>query len=218
MVTVTISSNTAKALTSFRFATLAVEGTINETAKTVAVTVPYGTNVTALVATFASTGSSVKIAGVSQVSGVTANNFTNPVAYTVTAADNSTQDYVVTVTIAPYVFTVTFDGQGATVGPNPLTKTVTAPATTVGTLPTEPKKSGFTFGGWWTIDGTQFFVNTVVNANITVSAKWIAIPKSTVTFYDDSATTPVSPSIITVTTNSTLGALPTAPKKEKLYF
>jgi len=36
-----------------------------------------------------------------QASGTTANNFTNPVTYTVTAADASTKAYLVTVTVAP---------------------------------------------------------------------------------------------------------------------
>ncbi len=101
VVTVSVSPNTAKALTSFSFVTPAVVGTINETAKTIAVTVPYGTNVTALVAAFMSSGAFVKVGSSVQVSGTTANNFTSPVTYTVTAADNSTQDYVVTVTVSP---------------------------------------------------------------------------------------------------------------------
>lgn len=78
-----------------------VAGTINETAKTLSVTVPYGTNVTAQVATFATNGTAVKVGAVAQVSGTTANNFTAPVAYTVTASDNTTATYTVTVTIAP---------------------------------------------------------------------------------------------------------------------
>src|SRR5207244_1087392 len=73
--------------------------TINGTA--IAVTVPFGTNVTALVATFATTGAGVTVAGTTQVSGTTANDFTAAVTYRVTAADASTKDYVVTVTIAP---------------------------------------------------------------------------------------------------------------------
>ncbi|MBN1410133.1 MAG: SUMF1/EgtB/PvdO family nonheme iron enzyme [Spirochaetales bacterium] len=99
-VTVTVALNTAKAITAFSFASPAATGVINEGAKTIAVTVPYGTNVTALVATFTTTGASVKVGSTTQVSGTTANNFTNPVTYTVTAADSSTQDYTVTVTIA----------------------------------------------------------------------------------------------------------------------
>jgi hypothetical protein len=100
VVTVTIVSNTAKALTAFSFNSPAVTATINETAKTIALTVPFGTDVTALVATFASTGASVKVGTTTQTSGTTANNFTGPVTYTVVAADGSTQAYVVTVTIA----------------------------------------------------------------------------------------------------------------------
>ncbi|MGB7567343.1 MAG: FISUMP domain-containing protein, partial [Chitinivibrionales bacterium] len=100
VVTVTIAANNAKALTAFNFTSPAVTGTITESAKTVALTVPYGTDVTALVATFASTGASVKVGSVAQTSGTTANNFTNPVTYTVVAADGSTQNYVVTATVA----------------------------------------------------------------------------------------------------------------------
>jgi formylglycine-generating enzyme required for sulfatase activity len=77
-----------------------VDGTINETVKTIAVTMPYRTSVTALVATFTTTGASVKVGSTIQVSGTTANNFTSPVVYTVTAADATTQDYTVTVTVA----------------------------------------------------------------------------------------------------------------------
>jgi formylglycine-generating enzyme required for sulfatase activity len=75
-----------------------VTGTINGT--DISATVPYGTDVTALVATFSTTGSSVTVGGTTQISGTTANDFTSPVTYTVTAGDDSTQDYTVTVTVA----------------------------------------------------------------------------------------------------------------------
>ena len=100
VVTVTVAASSAKALTAFSFTTPAVTGTITESAKTVALTVPYGTDVTALVATFTSTGASVKVGATVQTSATTANNFTSPVTYTVVAADGSTQAYVVTVTVA----------------------------------------------------------------------------------------------------------------------
>ena len=102
VVTVTIAASAAKAITAFSFQGLAppVTGAINEAAHTVALTVPAGTTVTALVATFTTTGASVAIAGTPQVSGVTANNFANPVTYTVTAGDGTTQTYVATVTFA----------------------------------------------------------------------------------------------------------------------
>ena len=76
------------------------------------------------------------------------------------------------------VSTVTFDSQSATVAASPVTKTVTAPATTIDALPTAPTKTGFTFDGWWTAangGGTKFDVTTSVTATITVYAKWIAV-------------------------------------------
>nr|MBP9743488.1 hypothetical protein [Burkholderiales bacterium] len=63
------------------------------------VTVPYGTDTSKLIATFTTTGQSVSIGSVAQVSGVTENNFANPVVYTVTAADGSTNSYTVSVTV-----------------------------------------------------------------------------------------------------------------------
>ncbi|MDH4161175.1 MAG: DUF1566 domain-containing protein [Nitrospirota bacterium] len=91
-------ASSAKAITAFSLD--GVAGTINETAKTISVTMPYGTNVTALVATFTSTGASVKVGSAVQTSGTTANDFTNPVSYTVTAADGTIAAYTVTVTVA----------------------------------------------------------------------------------------------------------------------
>jgi hypothetical protein len=99
-VTVTFAANPAKAITAFSFASLPATGVINESSHTISVTVPFGTSVTALVATFTTTGSSVTVGSTPQVSGTTANNFTSPVTYTVTAADASTQAYTVTVTFA----------------------------------------------------------------------------------------------------------------------
>lgn len=87
---------TLKNITSFSFASPAAAGTVS--GSTIAVTVPVGTDRTALVATFTTDGESVKVGEVTQVSGTTANNFTNPVTYTVTAKDASTKTYVVTVT------------------------------------------------------------------------------------------------------------------------
>ena len=102
-VTVTVAANPAKDITAFSFLmannpglTADVTGTI--TANDIALTVPVGTNVTALVATFTTTGASVAVGATTQTSDVTANDFTNPVTYTVTAADTSTKDYTVTVT------------------------------------------------------------------------------------------------------------------------
>jgi hypothetical protein len=70
------------------------------TGQNIAVTMPFGTDVTALIATFTTTGASVTVESVTQVSGTTSNNFANPVIYTVTAADSSTATYTLTVTVA----------------------------------------------------------------------------------------------------------------------
>ena len=74
------------------------------------------------------------------------------------------------------VYTVTYDSQG---GSAVDAQHVTLPATTVGTLPTAPTKTNYTFDGWYTATsggGTQFTASTTVAASLTVYAKWTAIP------------------------------------------
>jgi len=83
-----------KAITSFQLA--GKNGTIDEANHTIAFTVPYGTDIKSLTPTIAVS----QKATVSPASGV-AQNFTNPVEYTVTAQDDSTHKYTVTVTVAP---------------------------------------------------------------------------------------------------------------------
>lgn len=100
-VTVTVASSSAKALSSFAIVSPPAPGVIDETAKTVSVTVPFGTDVTALTATFTTTGAGVTVGGTAQVSGITTNDFTNSVEYAVRAADGSIAKYTVTVTVAP---------------------------------------------------------------------------------------------------------------------
>lgn len=75
---------------------------IDSTAKTIAITMPLGTTVTALKPTFTiSDYATIKVGTTAQVSGVTANDFTNPVTYAVTAEDGVTvNEWVVTVTVA----------------------------------------------------------------------------------------------------------------------
>jgi hypothetical protein len=90
------NESNAKSVTAFAFQALTpvATGTINEAAKTITLTVPYGTNVTALVPTIAISAE----ATIAPASGA-AQNFTNPVQYTVTAEDDSQQTYTVTVTV-----------------------------------------------------------------------------------------------------------------------
>ncbi|MDR1374525.1 MAG: leucine-rich repeat protein [Treponema sp.] len=88
----------AKAITAFGFASPAAAGVINETDKTIAVTVLYGTDRAALVPAIVHTGASVS-PGPGE-----AQDFTAPVSYTVTAADGSAAAYTVTVTVAAALF------------------------------------------------------------------------------------------------------------------
>ena len=99
--TVAASPGAAKAITAFSFKGLtpAVNGVINEAAHTIALTVPSGTSVSALVASFTTSGAAVLVGVIPQVSGLTANNFTSSVTYTAVATDASTQAYLVTVTV-----------------------------------------------------------------------------------------------------------------------
>jgi hypothetical protein len=134
-VTVTVATTSAKAITAYSFVgfTGAI-GVINEAAKTIAVTVPFGTNLTNLIATFTTTGTVVRVGTTVQTSGSTANNFTNPVQYIVTAADSSTATYTVTVTVAPnsakaitaYSF-VGYTGAEGTIDEAASPKTITVP-------------------------------------------------------------------------------------------
>ena len=123
-----VTSASAKAMTAFVFASPATTGVINETLHTIALTVPFGTDLRALVATFTTTGASVAIAGAPQTSGTTPNDFTNPVTYTVMAADSSTQDYVVTVAVAAgsakAITAFTIPGQVGTTAINETDKTI----------------------------------------------------------------------------------------------
>jgi hypothetical protein len=89
------------AITAFSIVSPAATGVIDESQYTINITVPNGTNVTNLIAIFtASSGATVKVGSTVQQSGVTTNDFTNPVVYTVTAAFGWIQDYTVTVTVA----------------------------------------------------------------------------------------------------------------------
>jgi hypothetical protein len=96
-VTVSLGASTTNAMTAFSLA--GVTGTINVAAKTIAVTLPYG-SLTTQVATYTSTGASVKVGTVTQVSGTTANDFSAPVDYIVTAADGTPVTYTATVNVA----------------------------------------------------------------------------------------------------------------------
>ena len=107
-VNVAVTPNTAKDLTAFCFeaaknsAVGLTSDCIGVLAETdISVTVPYGTSITSLVATFTTTGEEVRVGATVQESGVTPNNFTDSVLYEVRAADSSTKSYTITVIIGP---------------------------------------------------------------------------------------------------------------------
>lgn len=109
-------STDAKQITAFTIAGQVGNTVINQQEHTVQVTMPTGTDVTSLTPTITVSDK----AGVSPASG-TAQNFTTPVTYTVTAENGTTQNYTVTVTVQP---------PGGTA---PAITTQTLPGGTVGT-------------------------------------------------------------------------------------
>ena len=71
----------------------------------------------------------------------------------------------------PETFTVTFNANGH--GTAPAAQTITSGETA--SEPTEPKETGYTFGGWYEnqqCTGNQFNFDTPITADITLYAKW----------------------------------------------
>jgi len=91
--TVSIPNPAPSTITAFNFSV--GSGTIDQTSHTILVNVPAGTDVATLTPTISITGISV-----TPNSGV-AQNFTNPVKYTVTAVDGTILNYLVTVAVLP---------------------------------------------------------------------------------------------------------------------
>lgn len=63
----------------------------------ITIVIPYGASLEKLIATIDYTGASLKIGNLEQVSGVTINDFSKPVVYTVIAEDGTISEYTVTV-------------------------------------------------------------------------------------------------------------------------
>lgn len=102
------NADEAKDITEYKFTAAANGGVISEdvigviSGSNIALSVPHGTPVTGLKATFTlSSGASAKVGSTAQVSGTTANNFTSAVSYVVTATNSTTKTYTVTVTVLP---------------------------------------------------------------------------------------------------------------------
>ncbi|MHB1391678.1 MAG: SwmB domain-containing protein [Clostridia bacterium] len=77
--------------------TLVIKGIIDEVSHTIKLSVPEGTDLTNMVASFSYIGKSVQIGETSQYSGATANNFSETVKYVIAAHDGSPISYTVSV-------------------------------------------------------------------------------------------------------------------------
>lgn len=106
-VTVNVmAASSEKQITNFTIPNMVGNAVINHTARTITVTMPAGTSVTALTPTITTTfGATVTPAS------LVAQNFTSPVTYTVRATDGSTTTYTVTVVLEGNI-TLTHTGTG----------------------------------------------------------------------------------------------------------
>jgi Ricin-type beta-trefoil lectin domain. len=102
-VTVSVSPNTQTDITAFTLPGQTGSSVINTSTNTIGITLPFGSALTSLVANYTlSAGATAKIGTTTQVSGITANNFTSPVVYAVTAQDGvTTKNWTVTVSVSP---------------------------------------------------------------------------------------------------------------------
>ncbi len=126
-----------KNITSFSFTAASnpvlsadVTATIDQNIKVINVVLPAGISVISLKASFtASANTSITVAGVAQISGVTINNFTNAVTYSVSGSDNTSQDYKVIVTSPVVVLPKDITAFSLTVANNP-----SLPSDIIGTI------------------------------------------------------------------------------------
>ncbi|MBK7452260.1 MAG: InlB B-repeat-containing protein [Anaerolineales bacterium] len=98
-------------------------------------------------------------------------------------------------------YTITFDSNGGSV-----VTAITQDFDTAVAAPTAPTKAGNTFGGWYSDAGlnTAYTFTTMPAANITLYAKWTALPNHTVTFDSNSGTGTMTPQVANVPTALTL--------------
>ncbi len=135
------------------------------------------------------------------------------------AVDTVTSDTTLFAKWTINTYTISFDSQSATTAASPTSKTATYNGN-IGTLPTDPVKTGYTFGGWYTGtngSGTAFDATTAVTSSIPVYAKW-TINTYTISFDSQSATTAASPTSKTASYNGNIGSLPSDPVKTGYTF
>ena len=166
-----VNTSSEKAITSFGFSALLVSVTIDTPNRIIAVTAPVGTAVNALVANFSvSDRATVKVAGTTQVSGKTANNFSSSLIYTVTAEDTSTADWTITLNVS--------GAQSVQITVLDLTSLITRPVKGAAPVTAAINAAQYTSGAisWYEANGTtvvtsDFAAAKVYVARLTLTAK-----------------------------------------------
>jgi Zn-dependent metalloprotease len=93
-------SDSSNSILSFSFNNLTPPVNATISGNQISAIVPEDTDLSALVATFTiSEGAVATVNGITQQSGITENNFTNAVTYTITAANNAAQNYTVLISL-----------------------------------------------------------------------------------------------------------------------
>jgi hypothetical protein len=119
-VNVSFAKNTDASIKTFELAGQSGSASINVETKTINIVMPSGSDVKSLVATFTlSDGATAKIGSVQQISGTTANDYTNEVSFIVVAEDGvTTQTWKVVVKISTAIEN-TLSASVISVYPNP---------------------------------------------------------------------------------------------------
>jgi uncharacterized repeat protein (TIGR02543 family) len=119
----------------------------------------------------------------------------------------------------PVRYTVTFNASGG--NPATQTKTVDSGASAGSSgMPSNPTKSGYIFGGWYTAangGGTQFTETTPITGAITVYATWTVI-QYTVTFDAEGGTPPVQTKTVDSGASAGSSDMPSNPAKSGYIF
>jgi uncharacterized repeat protein (TIGR02543 family) len=134
-----------------------------------------------------------------------------------TAATPVDETQTVFARFAEKEFTVTFDGNGATMPPVPSTKTVMCLTGKVDAIPSPPFKDCHTFVGWFDTNaptgGTQFTAASDVTDDMTVYARYTE-DQFTIAFDNNGGDTQADPSTITVNClNPYVPEMPVPPSK-----
>ena len=161
-----------------------VETTNNEDGVTVTLTSGSGT--------LSGTQTVTLNAGVATFSNL---SVTSPGDYTLTAACGGISSTSTSFTVSAKS-TVTFIDSSKTYN----TKTI-ASGSTLNSLPANPSKTGYTFGGWFTGEkgtGTQLTSDTTVNTDMTVYADWVPVNYGIIYDLGGGSVSPANPTGYTI--------------------